>query len=447
VGGATVFNDGTVPFFPIFHFGLVGEDGSFHQLPPWDLPGTLFKPGQAYYYPFVTWIPEDVPTGTYSWSMLMECVTAWPSVDGSGHLPWYPGQSTGGAEGPVDPSTGYYPFPTTDPDLGYPVETEEDTDFYEFTLDEPSHVTIPTEPWTTDPLETDSDFGWSWYLEEYSPGTHTLYVEVSDELYESDPVEVDRDRVGAHTLEITVTDEVPEVILYGENVFSFSIENSGLETYMTNWTINFWNEAGDEYRLPCDVPDAMCSPGANSFDLECEIPESVPLGEYSCGVSVECLVAREVAVDDLLGGHAMSRSLGVFDSYAKTQTFGIVSKDLSKWAEPAKETPTWDSYCTTNNEQVEEGTFTGILPYLHSLGKSALDWGERAIKKAYNFDNLVKLARDIVRTPLNPSADEPEDVKSLSDIPGFPYETVALGLTLGPLSLYLSRHRQRGLGL
>ncbi|MBA7714245.1 hypothetical protein ES703_123262 [subsurface metagenome] len=136
-------------------------------------PGTLFMPGQAYYYPFVTWIPDDVPTGTYGWSMLMESVTAWPSVDGSGHLPWYPGQGTEGAEGPTDPSTGYYPFPTTDPELGYPMEAEEDTDFYEFTLDEPSLVTISTNPWTTDPLEADSDFGWSLYLEEFSPGCGT----------------------------------------------------------------------------------------------------------------------------------------------------------------------------------------------------------------------------------------------------------------------------------
>jgi len=371
MGGVIVFNDGTVPFFPLFHFGLVGEDGSFYQLPIWDLPGTLFMPGQAYYYPFVTWIPEDVPTGTYSWSMLMESVTAWPSVDGSGHLPWYSGSGAEGAEEPTDPSMGYYPFPTSDPELGYPVETEDDTDFYEFTLDEPSDVAILTNPWTTDPMETESDFGWSWYLDEFSPGTHTLYVEVSDELYDSELVDVDRERVGSFTLEITISD-APEALLYGDNVITVEIENSGLETYLTDWTLDLCNDDGDEFSLPCDVPDATCSPGSNSYDLECEIPDSIPSGEYSCGVNAECQEARQASINDLLEGHAMSRSLGAFDSYTNDVTFGIASKDPSSWTGTAKLTPTWDSYCSTYNEEVEDGTYSGKLTYLYSQAKHTI---------------------------------------------------------------------------
>ncbi|MBA7636745.1 hypothetical protein ES703_44373 [subsurface metagenome] len=139
----------------------------------------------------------------------------------------------------------------------------------------------------------------------------------------------------------------------------------------------------------------------------------------------------------------MSRSLGAFDSYSNFETFGIAPEGSSSWDESAKSTPTWDSYCTTNNEQIEEGTFSRILPYLYSWGKSAINWGESAIKKAYNFDNLVELAENIIDTPINVSGDDPEDDKS-GKIPGFPYESVVAGLTLGIVMLYLSNSNRRG---
>ena len=424
VGAVTVFNDGTVPFFPLFHFGLVGEDGSFHQLPTWDLPGTMFMPGQAYFYPFVTWIPEDVPDGTYGWSMLMECVTAWPSVDGSGHLPWFPGSG----ELPSDP-TGYYPFPTTDPELGYPVEGEDDTDFYTFTLDEPSDVNIPTHPWATDPADTDSDYGWAWYVEEFSEGTHTLYVEVSDDLYDSEDIEVDP---GLYTLEITV-DEMPDVLLYGENVITVELENDSPELYIVDWTLDLWNDDGDEYTCPLDTPDAMCGPGVNSYDLTCQIPDDIPSGEYCGGLTAECDVARQAAADDLLGGHASSRGLGALDSYMKSTTLGIAPRNTTSWTSSAQSKPSWDWYKATYTENVEGESGTQKPTYLDSEG-------EGRISQYYLENCPYEVGRGEDETPVNVSGDDPEDDKKSGDIPGFPYASVVFGLALGVALLSLLGH-------
>ena len=433
MGGVTVFNDGTVPFFPLFHFGLVGEDGSFYQLPTWDLPGTLFMPGQAYYYPFVTWIPEDVPSGTYGWSMLMESVTAWPSVDGSGHLPWYPGSGAVGAEGPPDPSMGYYPFPTTDPELGYPVETEDDTDFYTFTLAEPSSVSIPTNPWMTDSVDSDCDFGWAWYLEDFSEGTHTLYVEVSDDLYDTEAIGVDR---GLYRLEITV-EEMPDVLLYGDNVITVELENDCPEVYLTDWTLDLWNEDGDEYTCPLDVPDATCSPGINSYDLTCEIPESIPSGEYCGEVTAECEIARQMAADDILGGPDASRPLGTLDTLMDGTTLGIAPKDTSSWTSSAQSKPAWDSFKATYTEGMEDGTGTQKPTYLDSEG-------EGTISKYYLENCPYEVGRGEPETPVDVSGDDPEDDKKSGDIPGFPYESVLIGLAMGITMLSLVSQAKRG---
>jgi hypothetical protein len=370
-----------------------------------------------------------VPTGTYGWSMLMESVTAWPSVDGSGHLPWYPGSG----EVPSDPSTGYYPFPTTDPELGYPVETEDDTDFYTFTLDEPSSVSIPTYPWTTDPSEAECDFGWAWYVEDFSEGTHTLYVEVSDDLYDAEAIDVDR---GLYTLEITV-EEMPDVLLYGENVITVELENDSPEVYLTEWTLDLCNEDGDEYTCPFDVPDATCVPGVNSYDLTCQIPDSIPSGEYCGELTAECEVARQMAADDILGGRASSRPLGALDTYMNDMTFGIVPTNTSSWTSSAQSKPAWDWYKATYTEGMEDGTGTQKPTYLDSEG-------EGTISKYYLENCPYEVGRGEPETPVDVSGDDPEDDKKSGDIPGFPYASVVAGLTLGVLMLYLSNSGKRG---
>jgi hypothetical protein len=258
-----------------------------------------------------------------------------------------------------------------------------------------------------------------------------LYVEVSDDLYDSDPIDVDP---GLYTLEITV-DEMPEVLLYGENIISVELENESPETYLCDWTLDLWNDEGDEYTCPLETPDAVCTSGVNLYDLTCQISDSIPSGEYCGELTAECEVARQMAVDDLLGGRAASRSLGALDTYMKDITFGIVPKNTTSWTSSAQSKPSWDRYKATYAENVEDGTGTQKPTYLDSEGEGRIS--------QYWLENCpLAVGEGETETPVNVSGDDPEDDKKSGDIPGFPYGSVVAGLTLGVLMLYLSNNRR-----
>ena len=284
----TVENQGNVPVFPVTFMTLRGENETVWRPQMMDEPGVIYKEGERYTSHFKTWLPAELPPGTFSCEVNVFCFAAWPSTDGSGWTPWPTGDCAYNTPWPEYTGELYYPYPMEDPFLGYPLVLGNETWLY---LPWPAGGYDGVWPWPEDvSLSLPGDdspcteaaecgegvFGWSEYLCEYSYGPSTC------QSWECGEIEVEAPVYSCEILDYAFT-ELP-LPLGEESILLAEVSNDGNTPVETDWYI-FTLE--DESIVTVESLPSVLEPDCDTVvQLYTEFDDIEP-GDYTLEIHVE----------------------------------------------------------------------------------------------------------------------------------------------------------------
>jgi hypothetical protein len=284
----TVENEGNVPVFPVIFMTLRSENDTVWRPQMMDEPGVIYKEGERYTSHFKTWLPEDLPLGTYSCEVNVFCFAAWPSTDGSGWTPWPSGDSAYSDSWPAYSGECYYPYPMEDPSLGYPIVLGNTTWYY---MPWPEGGYDGVWPWPEDvslslpgddsPCTAASEcgegvFGWSDYLCEYSYGPSTC------QSVDCGEIEVEEPAYSCEILDWSFT-ELP-IPLGDECSFLAEVSNDGNTLIETDWYV-FTLE--DESTFYIEALPSTLEPDCDTVVYLYTEFDDIDPGDYTLELNVE----------------------------------------------------------------------------------------------------------------------------------------------------------------